>query len=71
MDFWLRNKNYFTISIQLNTVCPSLCVYTYMYVLCLVAQLNPTLCDPMDYIPPDSSVHAESLGKNTGVGVCV
>ena len=24
--------------------------------LCLVAQLCPTLCDPMDYSPPGSSV---------------
>ena len=23
----------------------------------LVAQLHPTLCDPMDYSPPGSSVH--------------
>ena len=28
----------------------------------------PTLCDPMDYNPPGSSVHGDSLGKNTGVG---
>ena len=25
------------------------------------------LCDPMDCSPPDSSVHEDSLGKNTGV----
>ena len=25
--------------------------------LCLVAQLCPTFCDPMDYSPPSSSVH--------------
>ena len=24
--------------------------------------------DPMDYSPPGSSVHEDSLGKNTGVG---
>ena len=71
MDFWLRNKNYFIISIQLNTVCPSLCVYTYMYVLCLAAQLYSSLCDPMVYSPPDSSVRVDSIGKNTGVGVYV
>ena len=29
----------------------------YMYMLCLVAQLCPTLCDPMDYSPPGSSLH--------------
>ena len=37
-------------------------------VLCLVAQLCPTLCDPMDCSPPGSSVHGNSPGKNTGVG---
>ena len=25
--------------------------------VCLVAQLCPTLCDPLDYSPPGSSVH--------------
>ena len=32
-------------------------------------QLCLTLCDPMDYSPPGSSVHGDSPGKNTGV-VC-
>ena len=27
-----------------------------------------TLCDPMGCSPPDSSVHGDSPGKNTGVG---
>ena len=27
-----------------------------------------TLCDPMDYSPPGTSVHGDSPGKNTGVG---
>ena len=36
-------------------------------VLCLVAQLCLTLCDPMDSSLPDSSVHGDSPGKNTGV----
>ena len=35
-------------------VCVCLCVYSCM---CLVAQLCPTLCDPMDWNPPGSSVH--------------
>ena len=26
-----------------------------------------TLCNPMDYSPPGSSVHGDSPGKNTGV----
>ena len=36
-------------------------------VLWLVAQLCPTLCDPMDCSPPGSSVDGDSPGKNTGV----
>ena len=30
-------------------------------------QSCPTLCNPMDYSPPDSSVHGNSPGKNAGV----
>ena len=37
-------------------------------VLCLVTQSCLTLCDPMNCSLPDSSVHGDSLGKNTGVG---
>ena len=37
-------------------------------VLCLVAQSCPTLCHPMYYSPPGSSVHGDSPGKNNGVG---
>ena len=39
-----------------------------MCAMCLVAQLCLTLCDYMDCSPPGSSVHADSPGKNTGVG---
>ena len=35
---------------------------------CLIANSCPTLCDPMDYSPPGSSVPWDSPGKNTGVG---
>ena len=31
-------------------------------------QLCLTLCDPMDYSPPGSSVHRDSPGENIGVG---
>ena len=34
----------------------------------LVTQASPTLCNPVDYRPPRSSVHGDSPGKNTGVG---
>ena len=33
-----------------------------------VAQLCPTLCDPVDCSPPGSPVHGIFPGKNTGVG---
>ena len=33
----------------------------------LVIQLCPTLCDPVDCSPPDSSIHGDSPSKNTGV----
>ena len=36
--------------------------------VCLVTQLYPTLCDPMDCSPPGSSVHGDYPDKNTGVG---
>ena len=36
--------------------------------VCLIAQLWPTLCDPMDCSLPGFSVHGNSPGKNTGVG---
>ena len=35
---------------------------------CLVTQLCPTLCDPMDCSPSGTSVHGDSPGKKTGVG---
>ena len=33
--------------------------------LCLVTKLYPTLCDPMDYSPPGSSVHGISQARKT------
>ena len=36
--------------------------------LCLVSQSCRTLCYPMDCSPSGSSVHGDSIGKNTGVG---
>ena len=37
-------------------------------VLCLVIQLGPTLCNPMDFNLPGSSFHGDSPGKSIGVG---
>ena len=44
-----------------TALCVCLCV-------CLIAQSCPTLCDPLDYSPPGSSVHRNLPGKNIGVG---
>ena len=54
----------------MDTRINELCVYIQWIsaVLWLVVQLCPTLWDPMDYSLPGSSVHGDSLGKNTGVG---
>ena len=41
-------------------------VYTYVQAKLLQSCL--TLCDPLDFSPPDSSVHGDSPGKNTGMG---
>ena len=47
-------------------------IYTHIhlqgkYVLCLIVQSHPTLCDFMGCSLPGSSVHGDSPGKNTGV----
>ena len=39
-----------------------------VFTLCLVTQLCPTLCNPIDWSLPGSSIHGDSPGKNTGVG---
>ena len=36
--------------------------------VCLVVQLCPILCDPVDCRPLGPSVHGDSPGKNAGVG---
>ena len=54
-----RQKMSFCFSQKENIACA---------VLGLVTQSCPTLCDPMAWSPPGSSVHGDSPGKNTGVG---
>ena len=44
---------------------PPLCFHVQSV---LVAQSRPILCSPMDCSLPSSSVHADSPGKNSGVG---
>ena len=57
-----REKTLFYEKIKNNsfTICISA-------VLCLVVQSCLTLCDPMDYRLPGSSVPGDSPGKDTGV----
>ena len=43
-------------------------VIVTVFTLCLVTQLCPTLCDPIDWSLQGSSVLGDSPGKNTGVG---
>ena len=45
-----------------------LSIICHCVALCLVVQLYPTLCDPMDCSPPVSSVHGILQAKNTEVG---
>ena len=43
-------------------------VVQFLPTMCLAAQSCSALCDPTDCSLPDSSVHGDSPGKNTGVG---
>ena len=56
------------MSIEVHISFWTMFFFRYMHVLCLVAQLCPTVCDSMDCSPPGSSVHGDSPGKNTGMG---
>ena len=40
-----------------NLTDPCVCVCVCVYVYVLVAQLCPTLCNPVDCSPPGSSLH--------------
>ena len=57
MHVYTHTKRYMTTLNCLWYVC-----------VCLVTQLGPTLCNPMDCSPPGSFVHGDSLSKNIGVG---
>ena len=53
--------------------CPTSPKHTHTFtvscaLLCLVTQSCSTLCDPMGYSLPGSSVHGDSPGKNSGMG---
>ena len=52
----------FFLSFKVQSTSYIQCVYAKLLHTCL------TLCNPMGYSPPGSSVHGDSPGKNTGVG---
>ena len=45
------------LSVDLYIPCPEKSPNSSHYCYCLVTKSRPTLCDPMDCIPPGSSVH--------------
>ena len=51
-----------------NNMCSTSSTRFIWALLCLVTQLCPTLCDPMNCGLPGSSVRGDSPGKNTGMG---
>ena len=55
-------------SIKHHLPTPTVTIHPLYPVLCLVIQSRPTLCDPMDWSLPGSSVHGDSPDKNTEVG---
>ena len=55
-------------SSHLSTSSNAYYCHNFCVCVCSVIESCPTLCNPMDYSPPDSSVHGIFPGKNTGVG---
>ena len=66
-DMWLEAPGTHNMDLQ-NHARGKTSAGNHCCVLCLAAQSCPTLCDPKDCSPPGSSVHGDSLGKNTRVG---
>ena len=69
----LSQSDFLRLSTYLDLHDPQLVFSKYALawpcaVIFLVAQLCPTLSDPMDCSPLGSFVHGDSPGKNTGVG---
>ena len=56
------------VSVEIFTTAVKNSLILFQFLLCLVTQPCPTLCDSMDCSPPGSSVHGDSPDKNTGVG---
>ena len=72
MSIWVFGSYFSGVACFLMLSCLS-CLYlldinSLWDIVCLVAQLCPSLCDPVDCSPSGSSVHGDSPGKNSGVG---
>ena len=74
-DFELGEQQFLQFNLKLIFTRSVTCINNklslqqiYVCVLCLVTQSCLTLYEPVDCSPPDSSVHGDSPGKNTGVG---
>ena len=69
---WVREHClYFNFALFLLKlmITPSVFCYHLYFVLCLVDQSYPTLCDPMYFSPLGSSVHGDNPGKKTGMAM--
>ena len=67
-SYYMTSLVHFLLKSSLFSILPWKALYYRNCAVCLVVQSCPTLCNPMDYSLPGSSVHGESPGKNTGVG---
>ena len=61
------HDNYHMLNFDICQAQSPLPVSCDLFMLCLVTQSCPNLCDPMDCSPPGFSVHGDYPGKNTGV----
>ena len=70
LDHACTDTDYLTF-LACNQLCPHLrplCLLSHAVCVCLVAQSCLTLCNPMDFSLPGSSVCGNCLSKNTRVG---
>ena len=57
--FYFQDFIFKKIYSKLGHQVPKFVIHKYA-VMCLVAQLCPALCNPIDYRPPGSSIHGDS-----------
>ena len=67
-EAWERMDTCICMTESLRCSLETITTLLIVSVLSLVTQSCLTLCNPLDFSPPSSSVHGDSPGKNTGVG---